>query len=308
VYERVSRRVGSVVISVDAELGWGSVDFDTPPESRVENARSGWLTLCDLLAEYDVPATWAVVGHLFHESCDGRHPDHPVGTEWFARKRKEWADRPALRYAADPIETIRDSGPAHEIGCHTYSHVEFGAPETTETVATAELERSLDVAEEWGIDLTSAVYPRNNVGHRRVLADYGFESYRGRQPASRRSLPEKLRTVAFGSGHPPLVTPTVDEHGLIDIPASLFLFSFEGAPLRLSQPVVGDPVIELVERGLAAADSDGVLHLWLHPNNLVGDAHVQRIDAIPRATDEHRDAVSVTTMGEIARRFGKTTA
>jgi len=160
-----------------------------------------------------------------------------------------------------------------------------------------------------GDSLISAVYPRNNVGHRRVLADYGFESYRGGQPAPRRSLPEKLRTVAFGSGHPPLVTPTVDEYGLVDIPASLFLFSFEGAPLRLSRPVVGDPVVELVERGpAAAADSDGVLHLWLHPNNLVGDAHVQRMDATLRAIDEHRDAVSVTTMGEIARRFRKTTA
>jgi len=305
----VSRRVGSVVVSVDAELGWGFADFDSPPESRVENARSGWTTLCDLMAKHDVPATWAVVGHLFHQTCNGHHADHPLGAEWFAHEREAWADRPDLTCAPDLIESLEDSGPAHEIGCHTYSHVEFGAPETTETVAAAELTRSLRVAEERGIDLTSVAYPRNNIGHRSVLADYGFESYRGRQPAPRRSVPEKVRTVALGSGHPPLVTPTTDEYGLVNIPASLFLFSFEGLPLRLSRPVVGDPIVKLVERGLAAAaESDRVLHLWLHPNNLVGEPQLRRMDAVLRAIDEYRDAVPVATMGEIARRYRTATA
>jgi peptidoglycan/xylan/chitin deacetylase (PgdA/CDA1 family) len=56
------------VISVDAELGWGFHDID-PPTSRVEAARTGWKRLAGLFNEYDVPATWAVVGR----QCDEQH-------------------------------------------------------------------------------------------------------------------------------------------------------------------------------------------------------------------------------------------
>ncbi|MFC7194616.1 polysaccharide deacetylase family protein [Halosimplex aquaticum] len=134
----MEQTVGSVVVSVDAELGWGFVDYDSPPESRVESGRSGWRTLCRLFDAYDVPATWAVVGHLFHEACDGRHPDHPAGPEWFAPEREQWADRPDLTCGPELIERVRESGPDHEIGSHTYSHVLFGDDQTTGDVAAAE--------------------------------------------------------------------------------------------------------------------------------------------------------------------------
>ncbi|MFC7139034.1 polysaccharide deacetylase family protein [Halosimplex aquaticum] len=295
--------MGSVVVSVDAELGWGFVDYDSPPESRVESGRSGWRTLCRLFDAYDVPATWAVVGHLFHEACDGRHPDHPAGPEWFAPEREQWADRPDLTCGPELIERVRESGPDHEIGSHTYSHVLFGDDQTTGDVAAAELARSRAVADEQGIDLRSLVFPRNELGHRDKLAEHGFDAYRGGRPTPRRTLPEKLKTVAFGSGHPPVVTPATDEYGLVNIPASLYLYSFEGPALRATKPFVGDPIVELVERGLdAAAESEGVLHLWLHPNNLVGEPQVRRIEGVLRAIDAHRDEVPVETMAAVAAR------
>ncbi|WP_436910123.1 polysaccharide deacetylase family protein [Halosimplex marinum] len=295
--------MGSVVLSVDAELAWGFVDHDTPPADRVESGRRGWRTLARLCEEYDAPATWAVVGHLLEDDCDGRHADHPIGPGWFARERGEWADRPDLTRGPELVERLRDSPVDHDIGCHTYAHVEFGAPGTTRAMAAAELERARALMDEWGIDGRSFVFPRNNVGHVDLLSDYGFEVYRGRRPVERRSLPEKLATVAVGDGRPPLVEPAVDDGGLVNLPASLFLYSFEGPALRATKPVLGDPVVELVERGLAAAaDGDGVLHLWLHPNNLVDDAAVERIEAVLRAIDEHREAVPVETMADVAAR------
>lgn len=295
--------MGSVVLSVDAELAWGFVDRDDPPSDRVESGREGWRTLRRLFEEYDVPATWAVVAHLLHEGCDGRHADHPIGPGWFARERDEWADRPDLTRGPELVERLRASPVDHDIGCHTYSHVELGAPGTTRAMAAAELERSRALMDEWGVDGRSFVFPRNSVGHVDLLPDYGFDVYRGRRPVERRSLPEKLRTVAVGEGRPPLVRPTAGDDGLVNLPASLFLYSFEGLPLRAAKPVVGDPVVELVERGLdAAAESEGVLHLWLHPNNLVDDAAVERIEAVLRAIDERRDAVPVETMAAVAAR------
>lgn len=301
------RAVGSVVLSVDAELGWGFVDFDDPPADRVESGRDGWRALARLLEEYDVPATWAVVGHLVDEECDGRHADHPAGPEWFAREREEWADRPDLTRGPELLERLRESPLDHDIGSHTYAHLEFGKPETTREMAAAELERSRAVMDEWGVDARSFVFPRNNVGHLDLLAEYGFETYRGRRPGPRRSLPEKLRTVALGDERPPLVTPETDEHGLVNLPASLFLYSYEGVARRVTEPLVGDPIVELVERGLdAAAGEEGVLHLWLHPNNLVGEPEVRRMEAVLEAIDERREAVPVETMAEVADRLRPT--
>lgn len=299
----MARRVGSVVLSVDAELAWGFIDHDTPPTDRVERGREGWRALSRLCEAYDVPATWAVVGHLLQGDCDGGHADHPIGPGWFARERNEWADRSDLTRGPELVERLQASPVDHDIGSHTYGHVEFGAPGTTRAMAAAELERSRALMDEWGIDGRSFVFPRNNVGHLDLLTDYGFEVYRGRRPVERRSLPGKLKTVALGDGRPPLVRPTVDEHGLVNLPASLFLYSFQGHALRATKPVLGDPVVELVERGLdAAADGEGVLHLWLHPNNLVDDATLDRIEAVLRAIDERRDAVPVETMAEVAAR------
>ncbi|WP_123533264.1 polysaccharide deacetylase family protein [Halosimplex salinum] len=295
--------MGSVVLSIDAELGWGFVDYETPPEDRVASGRSGWQTLCRLLDERDLRATWAVVGHLLHDACDGRHLDHPIGSDWFAPERGAWADRRDVTCAPDLVERVRASGPDHDIGCHTYSHVEFGDPGTTRDTAAAELERARGVMDAFGLDPRSFVFPRNNVGHVDLLSEYGFESYRGQRPVPRRSLTEKLRTVAYGGGHPPLVTPQIHDSGLVNIPASLFLYSFEGVALRAARHAVGDPVVKLVERGLdAAAEEDGVLHLWLHPNNLVGEPERQRIESVLRAIDARRDEVPVETMADVARR------
>ena len=293
--------MGSVVVSVDAELGWGFVDHETPPPDRLESGRPGWHTLCRLFEEYDVPATWAVVGHLFHSRCDGRHSDHPAAPEWFARERGEWAGRPDLTCGPELVERVRRSSVDHEVASHSYSHVEFS--NVDETVAAAELERAVAIADEWGINVESFVFPRNEVGHLDLLADHGFRSYRGRRPTPRRSLVSKLRTTAAGSGRPPLVTPEREDNGLVNVPASLFLYSFEGRPLQVTRPVVGDPVVELVRRGLdAAADDEGILHLWLHPNNVVGEAEKRRLDAVLAAIDDSREDVPVETMADVAAR------
>ena len=295
--------MGTLVVSLEAELAWGFPRVEPPP-AGLEDARAGWRAAIDAFDRYDVPATWAVVAHLMEADCDGRHADHPIGPGWFARERGEWSDRPDLTRSPELVDSIRESPVDHDIGCHTYAHVELGAPGTTRAMAAAELERSRALLDEWGIEGRSFVYPRNNVGHVDLLSDYGFAVYRGRRPVERRSLPAKLRTVAVGDGRPPLVEPTVDDGGLVNLPASLFLYSFEGVALRAAKPLVGDPVVELVERGLdAAAERDGVLHLWLHPNNLVDDAAVERIEAVLQAVDERRAAVPVETMADVAARY-----
>ncbi|MFB6075083.1 MAG: polysaccharide deacetylase family protein [Haloarculaceae archaeon] len=291
--------MGSVVFSVDAELGWGFHDVEAPPE-RLAAARRGWTTLLDLFDEYDVPATWAVVGHLLLTACDGRHEDHPAGPAWFARERGEWRDRPDLRFGPDLVDAVTDAEAGHELACHTFSHVTFGA-ETTERVARAELERCLALADGWKSRMRSFVFPRNSVGHRGLLAEYGFDAYRGVGPAG----PSRTGKVAAALRRPAprLVTPAVDEFGLVNVPASLYLYGFQGVARRVVTTALSDPMLEYARAGVdAAAEGDGVFHVWLHPNDLVEPADVARLESVLERVERRRGDLAVETMGEVATR------
>lgn len=300
---------GTVVVSVDAELGWGYHDHQSSP-SWLDRARDGWMKLLALCDTYEIPTTWAFVGHLLLEDCDGRHPDHPLSPEWFARERGKWADRPDLRFGPDLVNAVQDADADHELACHSFSHVVFEDPSVSQTTAETELETCLRLANERDMSLSSFVFPRNAVGHRDVLADHGFTCYRGKSPARRSDSPLKrqLSKVVGGITRPsvpPLVDATVDEHGLVDVPASLYLFSFEGLAHRLVETTRGDFVVRAVRRGLTAvAGTDRILHLWLHPNNLRTKADVERLQRVFESIREKRmsGAIRVETMGEVAER------
>lgn len=292
--------MGSVVISIDAELAWGFHDLDDPPQRRINGARAAWHRLLSLLDRFEIPATWAVVGHLFLESCDGEHRTHPAPPGWFARDPGGDAMSQPNWFGRDLIEAIRNASVKHEIGSHSFSHVVFDAPRTDRELASAELRASVEAAAPLGESLRSFVFPRNRVGHRGVLAEHGFDCYRG--PAPRRIDHTPLRPIAKLAGvTPPIVTPSIDEYGLVDVPPSLDLYGFEGLARSVAEPVIGDPVVRQAERGAdEAANSDGVFHLWLHPNNLTEEADFERLQRVLACLDRRRGDLAFKTMGKVA--------
>lgn len=300
--------MATVVISVDAELAWGSHDFESTPTDRVESARDGWRTLLDRFDHYDTPATWAIVGHLFLADCEGEHPEHPSLDGWFDADPGGPASTSSRWFADGLVDALLDSPVDHDIGGHSFSHRQLN-PDLDREIARAEVAATAEAAAERGLDLESFVHPGNVIGHCDLLAEYGFTCYRGHGP----DLPydgtpvepaRKLLSGAVG-GRPRLVEPSIDEHGLVDVPASLYLFDVDGAPRRALHRAGFDPVLDRAKRGIeAAAEQDGVYHLWLHPNNLVGDRAVDRVERIL----EHLDAVrsrtdlTVETMAAVAER------
>lgn len=302
-------RGGAVTISLDAELAWGFHDREQLPTERIRQARQSWLTVLDLFEERSIPATWAIVGHLFLDGCDGTHADHPIGEGWFDRDPGGEHRPDSAWFGRDLIDAVRDNRIEHDIGSHAFSHVEFGDAETTDDIAAAELERSVAAADAYGIDLESFVFPRNSVGHRKLLAEYGFSCYRGRAPgrwyddATVGSL-GKLATFALGTSGPPIVDPVLDEYGLVNVPASMYLFTFEGPAKRAVEAVSSDPVVRQVELGLERlrGGSDGLLHLWLHPNNIITERDRRRLRRIVSTIAEYRDryGIGVETMANVA--------
>lgn len=302
----------TVVLSIDAELIWGFQHRESIPTERVEHARESWRYLVDLFEEYRIPATWAIVGHLFLEECDGTHETHPAAPEWFARDPGETLSSKPNWFGTDVIDAVLDSSVDHEIGSHSFSHIEFGRPETTAEIAAAELGHFKRATVEYDLEFDSFVFPRNSIAHRELLAEHGYSCYRGPTPDRwydgtpvRRA--GKFATYAFGMSAPPIVIPEIDEYGLVNVPASMSLFTFEGYPRKAIETIGRDPVVQQVKNGLEslANSKEGVLHLWLHPNNITTNRDRERIERIFTSLIEYRSRynIQVETMGSIAKRL-----
>lgn len=293
----------SVVISIDAELAWGFHDRRPLPVERIRAGRRSWRNLVDVFDEYDLPATWAVVGHLFQDECEEEHAGHPAGPRPCTWKpdRAEPAD---LWFGGNLVESVRDAAVDHEISAHGYTHVHFDHERMHREFAESELSACVDAAAERGLSFDSFVFPVNRIRYRDLLAERGFTCYRGTVPqATNRG--RKLVDAVRDRGGPPIVTPVVDEYGLVNVPASLNLFSFEDLARTFVQPLWGDPIANRVERGMEAlAEREGVLHLWFHPHDLTRQRDFERLRAVLDQVERGRDelGIEVETMGQVAER------
>ncbi|WP_254838775.1 polysaccharide deacetylase family protein [Natronomonas marina] len=301
---------GSVVISLDAELAWGVHDRQpsAAEERRIETARRSWSWLVDLFDEHGVPATWAVVGALLAESADDAAPEHPLSDAWFETARRGIARRPDEWLGRDLVAAVADADADHELASHSFSHPVFA--DVSRSVADAECRLSRVYGRRLGLEFSSFVFPRNRIGHRDVLAEHGYRCYRGRRPYRLPAVPgvrgaATLAGTLTGTGSPPVVSPRVDEYGLVELPASLFLGGFRDRPWRTVASVGTDPAVGLAKRGVERARREGgVFHLWLHPNDLTDDAYARRVAAVVSHVADRREETDlrVETMDGLARR------
>ena len=292
-------RRAALLISADLELAWawryarGVGDPLAFARRRARHGRRNLPLLLDLCDAYDLPVTWATVGHLFLESCaesGGRaHPELPRvpyfrnaywsyrSGDWFdadpgSRTRLE-ADWP-LWYGPDLVRSIRARRVRHEIGCHTFSHVVFSDGTCPASVAQPELQACQSAAAAAGLALRSFAFPGNLPGNRASLKQAGFVAYR------------------WHDGYE-LDVPRRDDLGLWRIPGGACLE--RPSPrwsTRAHQQVLRRYVDRAIELGL-------VCGLWFHPEAEPRDIDEIVADIFAYVTARRSD-LWVTTMGELA--------
>ena len=138
---------GVFTLSLDFELIWGTL-ADYGPDAfsaAVERERAEVFDrLLDLLIEFEIPATWCVLGHLLLGSCsavDGvKHPEiTPPGEmpadRWFAHDPCTDERTDPLYYGLSLVERIRACPVPQEVGGHSFSHALFGDGLTTRETA-----------------------------------------------------------------------------------------------------------------------------------------------------------------------------
>lgn len=188
-----------ITFSADFELAWAprySKRFHQARDEALFLARRERKNVPKILkrcGEFNIPVTWATVGHLFLDSCNEingvKHPDIVQlsnfenkywkfdSDDWFEydpctniQSAPEW-------YAPDLIDLILNSKIKHEIGCHTFSHIDCRDKVCSDEVFISELNKCKQLAADKGLALKSFVHPGHTIGNLDNLAALGFDSF-----------------------------------------------------------------------------------------------------------------------------------
>ena len=123
-----------IIFSIDTELAWARIHHRNLEDytELLGEYRNAVDWLLESFEEYDIQATWAIVGHLFLDHCN--EPTHPditrpdydwVDGDWYQYDPcSNHKDAPFF-YAPDIIEKIRENRIDHEIGSHSFAHINF---------------------------------------------------------------------------------------------------------------------------------------------------------------------------------------
>jgi hypothetical protein len=94
---------------------------------------------------------------------------------------------------------IRASSIRHEIGTHSFSHIDFSQETSNEELVRGELAECQAVMGKQGLESKSLVYPRNRMGHQylNIIADANITSVRHRDPTVRLSYPHRSESGVY---------------------------------------------------------------------------------------------------------------
>lgn len=305
---------GLFILSLDTEIAWGTYGArKLARTSHCFNAyRDLFPRLIALLDRYEIPATFAVVGHLFLEACSG-HPDLPQPHYRWMPAPDSYRDpcsdvtRAPWYYGPDIIARIRAARMPHEIGTHTFTHVIAADPAVTPAMWDAQLDACARIHAHHGLSMRSLVYPQDKVACVDRLSDHGIIAFRGLERRWYRALPRPLQKAfhvadrAFGwtpATYDPAALKVTGR--LVDLPASQFLMAYDG--FRRYIPTASR--VRQARRGLERAVRRSELyHLWFHPFNLgTSEKMFDALEQILRHAATLRDTgrIEVMTMGQAA--------
>jgi len=285
------RAPGTFIISLDFELHWGLRDVKTVEQYR-ENligVRRAVPAMLAAFAEYDIHATWATVGFLFFSRrCELLRALPTERPQYDNANLSPYAEMDAIGHDEDEdpfhfgrtlLDQIR-TGPGQEIGTHTFSHYYCLEPKQNLAAFRADLSAAMAAAADFGVDLKSIVFPRNQYddAHLRVCAEIGLKAFRGNPQSSLyrpRTGADETRWVRAArlldsycnlSSHNCYLLAETAGDAPMNLPASRFLRPYSAKPIAqtLQERRIKDDLTYAARKGLA-------YHLWWHPHNFGKD-------------------------------------
>lgn len=278
----------AVCISADFEIGWAWRELGVKDrDERGTRERNNFSYILKLLEDYSIPITWATVGHLFIENCrkingQSPHPKMPRPHrndrwkgDWYMHDPCTDYHRDPLWYAPDLIQQIIDNKIPHEVGTHSFSHIDFSKEYSSNELVRHEIEECVTVMEPFNRKPRSLVFPFNKMGYSYLglLSELGIVAVRHRDNKVRLSYPER--------------TPS----GVYKIYESMNLRAPKYYKYIDKAKIYIDEAVKL----------HAVYHLWFHPSDSI-QVFQNEFRQIIEHIYEMREMgeVWVATMGEIA--------
>jgi hypothetical protein len=271
----------------------------------------------DALDEFGIVGTWAFVGHLFFAQCEpcticpilDWQQKYPSFSDIYQSAHPLW-------YGADLLASVRSRPTPHEIAFHGYTHSVFDEAQMTTANATTEIQEWQRLGKRHAITPRSVVFPRNKVGHLDLLRQAGFTSYRGEErlpavctlPVIGRFFRRFYYTVA-AVHTPPVYEGRVDQSGLVNLPASRWIFGFNRrADWLLDHAGLHQLRIHKMAAAIPqAAQQHKIVHFWAHPYEFRTRRDVDKLRyLLERAAIEidkgHLQSVGMATLADIIQR------
>lgn len=259
---------GKIIVSLDCEGKWGMADVINSSHNAItqERLRSTYNDLLKLFSEYNVKATFAFVGAFtLRENERSRYLHDEInstynGKNWFknyllfAKENNSdgW-------FCPEAWDMVAESG--HELASHGFSHIPYNEGNANITDLKEDIEKAVQLSNEKGHSLKTFVYPRNQVGHQKLLEANGFLGYRECLKSTKHSrFLSELNIFARSEGH---LEPC---HGLTRIPSGHVFNRRSGARGKIPMTITTNRWKSIL---LDAIQRNQVAHLWLHPHNLI---------------------------------------
>lgn len=283
----LSNDSGTFVISLDYELLWGVWDVTTKEKygNHILGVQQVIPALLELFKTYNIKATFATVGILFAKDKEElssfiptvkpaySNQTYNVYANEFDKTGNNEKDDP-YHFGYSLFKMIKQS--EHEMATHTFSHYFCLEDGQTAEEFDADIKAAIKIAAAQNIQLTSLVFPRNqiNEAYLPVLKTNSIHVYRG-NPVSWIYKPRMfaaeiplIRLCRLLDTYFPISGNNTfsikRESGLpVNIPASRFLKPYNKnlawfEKLKLKR---------IMNEMTYAAKNNELYHLWWHPHN-----------------------------------------
>ena len=308
---------GYFLFSLDTELAWGHFDSFRPGifSKDGKRERNAIIRILDMLDEFGLVATWAVVGHLFYEKCE-QCEICPV-LDWkgrYASFDQIYDANSPLWYGADIMKILVQRSGRHEIAFHGYTHRIFNEKILSRQDARIEIEEWLRVTQRMNVSRpASVVFPRNQVGHIDLFKEYGFVCYRGDEllPPDYYSIPfvgKLLNRIDLITQFrtPQVYKVSTNPSGLINLPASRSLLRINRKfDLLLERLNLNGFHIKQIVKGVdKAAKEKKVIHIYSHPYEFRTERDFEKLRRLFESVAKHvkNNQLRSISMASLAKR------
>jgi Polysaccharide deacetylase len=304
---------GVCIVSFDCESKWGMADHLSLQHERLfkcDNLMKVYGDMLDILCAAEIKATFAFVGALTLDR--GEFVSEWLGALKESAQHRVWLSRLILDlsggnddgwFIPNLLGLVKESCSGHEIASHGFTHLPLDRADSQ--AARLEVEGIKYWMKRWGVKIDTFVFPRNLVSRRFDFKEVGVMAYRDRPVGSEITGPKgRLLSLIkefypFPSSQRNLVP--ADDEAPLRIPGNFFLNWRHGA--RRLVPM-GLTAYRLRHALRDASQKDGVVHVWLHPHNLLtGDRQKELFESCMQLIrDEARAGrIVVKTQSEFSR-------